>query len=207
MLELFYLCFAFLSIATTFTTGAGNNKRLYATDPLGLNDARSLGINCRGSTLCPWFSSPLTRVNIYLQQWMTGALADADVYAPYKHIACAPTGVGARAFCAFTTGVNIPAAGINGALIKTKMKELQNHGCFACGGVPISDDNDPNKMGIFKIDFVWNANCSDLPGRVICDPTTKGVGLNGSAIGNWTQPDFRLFDVPRTTPPDLVDIE
>ena len=137
---------------------------------------RSLGINCRGSVLCPTFleTDPLDYIGTLIKitngsaaycrpDFFCGPLNDTDVYLPGDHIVCLPLG---RSFlggiCAFSQGKTVPATGVVGALIKGKLQELSGHGCHVCGSVPLSDDNDPYSRGILTVNYVGGVVCKGL---------------------------------------------
>ena len=53
----------------------------------------------------------------------------------------------------------MPKEGIRGKVIIDRLFDLKMHKCLYCGGVPISGDNDPTKMGVLKSDWVGSADC------------------------------------------------
>lgn len=135
-----------------------------------------LGINCRGSILCPAYLevSPPDYINTLIMiangkgaycppNFSCGPLNDTDIYMPNDHIMCLPLG---RSFlggiCAFTQGKNVPVNGVNGALIKLKLLELRGHECRVCGSVPLSGDNDPSREGILTVNYVGGRACKGL---------------------------------------------
>ena len=123
----------------------------------------SLGINCRGNLWCPWSSKSSNRILPYLLGWIAISVNDEDVYETRAHIACvdlyAPSGVTGASFCLFTQGPNVPQPRINGSEMKRKLRQLSDHGCFACGSVPLAEDNDPNAMGILTLNYVLKRAC------------------------------------------------
>ena len=137
----------------------------------------SLGINCRGNVWCPWISRPSNRILTYLLDWIDSSVNDEDIYYNRVHIACvdlyAPTGVDGAAFCLFTQGRTVPPTGINGSEIKRKLTQLSEHGCFACGSVPLAEDNDPNAMGILTLNYVLERDCKPASDQKspICKPS------------------------------------
>ena len=91
---------------------------------------------------------------------------------------------GTTGYCAYTAGKNVPAAGINGSLIKQKLEELQIYGCFACGSVAIADSDDPVEKGLLKIDYVLPSKVKcGRPGEVVCPPTVPSTNRAGLEQG------------------------
>lgn len=145
--------------------------------------SNELGINCRGSFWCPWLNTASNQINLYLQAWLDSSLPDGDIYAPGAHIACAKLFYNAEAaYCVFTRGPNVSLPGINGSMVKTKMGQLKNHGCFACGSVPLKDNNRPGEMGELVVDYVAKGTCSPTPGMVVCEPSVPSGNGTGGAI-------------------------
>ncbi|MCJ1258911.1 hypothetical protein MMC24_006745 [Lignoscripta atroalba] len=143
-----------------------------------INSIAALGINCRGSLLCsptrsehptggliPHFVDALTRGGSPFDV-PGGPIADDTVYylGDPKHIACRPEEAGSG-ICLFMQG-NVPAAGINGSVLKTRIIDLYNHECLYCGSVPLSGDNNPVEMGILTSNYVSQAACIGVCGFV-----------------------------------------
>lgn len=153
--------------------------------------------SCRGSLWCPKFNIGYNRINIYFQDWINYTMSDSDIYGPGVQIACDTVTIafpplGTFAFCASTAGGNVPAAGINGSLIKQKMEELRTYGCFACGSVAIAESGDPVEKGVFKIDFVsGNKVKCGREGQVVCPPTVPSVHREGLEQG--PRPELGTF--------------
>ena len=57
---------------------------------------------------------------------------------------------------------NISEQGLDGAEVQLKMQQMIEHHCLGCGSVPISDDNDPEKMGILTVNYVRQSECEGL---------------------------------------------
>ena len=138
---------------------------------------RSLGINCRGSSLCP--SDPLAAdyIGIILEiayglakcnpqsRFNCGPLDDKDFYQPGANIICLPQGKSfLGGICAFTQG-NV-GAGVLGVLVKQKLEQLSTHGCKICGSVPLANNNDPTEAGILTVNYISGTACAGL-----CPPT------------------------------------
>lgn len=51
---------------------------------------------------------------------------------------------------------------MNGTVIATRAGELNRHGCWYCGSVPVSGDNNPREMGILTVDFVRDELCDGV---------------------------------------------
>lgn len=136
----------------------------------------SLGVNCRGSIICPAYleAFPPDYIGTFIKitsgsitdcppDFFCGPMNDTDIYLPNDHIVCLPIG---RSFlggiCAFIQGNNLPTTGVDGALIKRKLQELRGHGCRVCGSVPLSGDNDPSKEGILTVNYIGGLACKGL---------------------------------------------
>lgn len=162
----------------------------------------SLGINCRGSFWCPWFREPSNGILRYLLDWMKAEMHDEDVYFNSAHIACASLyaerDVKGAAFCVYTQGHNVPRSGINGSEIKRKLTQLSEHGCFACGSVPLAEDNDPNALGILTLNYVLEEKCKPFSDRKtpICKPSIPAAaGSQDSQPFTATSPNFHVFNL------------
>lgn len=154
----------------------------------------SLGVNCRGSILCPTYveAFPPNYIGTFISitsgnathcppSFSCGPLNDTEFYLPNDHIVCLPLG---RSFlggiCAFTQGNNAPATGIIGALIKRKLQELSDHGCRVCGSVPLSEDNDPGSLGILTVNYIGGVVC-----RGLCPSKHYTALLQTAANESW----------------------
>ena len=162
---------------------------LLVITPVSIRPINALGINCRGSSLCPQqelhspdYIQTILRISLGTAydcspRWgfNCGPMNDTDVYAPGAKIICLPQG---RSFlggiCVFTQG-NVAPLGMYGVAIKKKLKELRQHGCEICGSVPIGNDNDPDEAGILTVNYVSGAVCWGL-----CPPTHYNRVLSGS---------------------------
>lgn len=136
----------------------------------------SLGINCRGSILCPAHleAFPPDYIGTLVEitdgtarfcpsDFSCGPLNDTDIYLPKAHIVCLPLGQSfLGGICAFTQGSNVPATGVTGALVKTKLLELRGHGCRVCGSVPLGGGNDPHSQGILTVNYINSVACKGL---------------------------------------------
>lgn len=161
--------------------------------------------NCHGSIWCPKFNFASNRINLYLQNWIKYTMSDSDIYFPGVQIACATVTIllpplGTNSYCAYTAGHtagedNIPAAGINGSVIKGKMDELRIHGCFACGSVMMADsDGSSIEDEAFKIDYVpRNRVKCGMPGDVVCPPSVPSEDRTGLEQGE--RPVLSTFNV------------
>ena len=138
---------------------------------------KTLGINCKGSGTCG--IEPLETVdamyNLFVNgsdvanagspggtnQVLTGGpVAPGVVWQAGNHIACQPSNhIGG--ICMFMQG-NVPAGGVDTAVIIQRLGDLQAHGCKTCGSVPLSGDNNPNAMGILTLNFVKDGVCQGL---------------------------------------------
>lgn len=156
---------------------------------ISITSVNALGINCRGSSLCP----DIKLASNYILQiskiatgtafdcnseygFICGPMFDTDIYAPGARIVCLPQGKSfLGGICAFTQG-NVASLGTYGVVIKRKLKELSEHGCEICGSVPIGDRNDPNEAGILTVNYVGGVVCAGL-----CPPTHYRSSLSQSA--------------------------
>ena len=173
---------------------------LHVECALGINSSLStslrhpLGINCRGSLLCPAYldAFPPNYIGTFImilngstaycpRGFSCGPLNDTEFYLPNNNIVCLPLG---RSFlggiCTFTQGSNVPATGVTGALIKRKLQELSAHGCRVCGSVPLSEDNDPGSRGILTVNYIAGLACKGL-----CPSKHYTALLQSSANGSW----------------------
>lgn len=119
--------------------------------------ASTLGINCRGSKPNCWSQSGFDdTLETFLHFTRPGgSLGDSDLYSPGSHIVCRPWGaVPVGGICAFAQGRNLSPTGINGTMIRLKLKELVEHGCRTCGTVPLSEDNNPAEAGVLTVNYV-----------------------------------------------------
>lgn len=57
---------------------------------------------------------------------------------------------------------NVPAEGVDGYTIGRRIADLNWHGCHLCGSVPLSGDNDADKMGILTVNYVTGKGCNGI---------------------------------------------
>ena len=137
-----------------------------------VHPVQTLGINCRGSVLCPDGRVTYPYLHSLVQiargtdctsslRFNCGPINDTDIWAPGKHIICLPQEVSTGGICVFTQG-NVTPLGISGDLIRRKLIELEHHGCLECGSVPLSDDNNPYTAGILTVNWVKSGACWGL---------------------------------------------
>ena len=130
-----------------------------------LSSVIGLGINCRGSGFCPSiledlitdFSDAILHGNSTIVGG--GPMNDSDIYYDGypQDITCDKH----YTVCLFMQG-NVPVGGVNGSVIKARITDLRNHGCKVCGSVPLSGDNDPDKMGILTSNMVNQGSCDGV---------------------------------------------
>ena len=155
--------FCCLSVLISLSVNAISNSTL----------DRSLGINCRGSVLCPSDSLAADYIGIMLKiayglakcspqsNFNCGPLNETDFYQAGSNIICLPQGKSfLGGICAFTQG-NV-GAGVLGVLVKQKLEQLSTHGCKICGSVPLANDNDPVEAGILTVNYISGAACAGL---------------------------------------------
>lgn len=115
-----------------------------AAAALGLADA--LGINCRGSGLCPSDGAAGNLIN--LKAIVDGIQDRGRHYNTGQQIAC--TG----SLCTFfQNGASGNAGDASGLL-----QQLLDHGCHKCGSVPTQPGNDVSK-GELTVNVVGNPSC------------------------------------------------
>ena len=161
-----------LQIVITSTFWTSGTFGINSSLPTSLGKA--LGINCRGSLLCPSDPFPPDYVGTFIEiaqgtarycpaTYDCGPLNDTDIYLLNDQILCLPTGKSfLGGICAFTQGKEAPATGVTGALIKRKLSEVRNHGCHVCGSVPLGENNDPHSRGILTVNYVGGVVCKGL---------------------------------------------
>ncbi|KAI0100551.1 hypothetical protein GGR51DRAFT_532401, partial [Nemania sp. FL0031] len=153
-----------------------------------LGSARALGINCRGSGLCP-LATLENSANVGIVQLWHDVLASTDkdpntVYNSGDHIVC----IGVSVPITIGAGVSGGVEGLEGQLtletnaslgtggvclfpqgasltlaqIRDLVDALGDHGCTTCGSVPIhfvdEGSNDPSS-GILTSNYVGNPFC------------------------------------------------
>lgn len=139
---------------------------------LGL--AAAEGINCEGNRRCsPHVNHVLSKdvdlIDEFYQALANGA-SDVIVGGPLnsttryplpgqKYIACDA----AASICMSLSG-NHPAEGMDGLTLATRAGDLNSHGCWYCGSVPLTGNNDPKPMGDLKIDIASGPYCSGVCG-------------------------------------------
>lgn len=139
---------------------------------------RALGINCRGSGLCPSNYLAADYIGFMLNiahglakcnpksSFNCGPLNDTDFYQAGANIICLPQGKSfLGGICAFTQG-NVRGPGTLGFQVKQKLQQLSAHGCQVCGSVPLANSNDPAEAGILTVNYISGAACPGL-----CPPT------------------------------------
>ena len=164
---------------TTLTSTYSTQRNLLETKPnvtgsLDLvsmkNQTRHLlelemGLNCQGSVIMCVGANQMGVMHT-LRDYMYAIPTGYRYYAG-QDIACMKHNVYPSPlitwgfYCGFMEG-NIPAEGVDGALILLKMQQMIEHHCLGCGSVPFSDDNDPNTLGILTVNYVHLSECEGL---------------------------------------------
>ncbi|SLM35340.1 WD40/YVTN repeat-like-containing domain [Lasallia pustulata] len=136
--------------------------------------AAAEGINCEGNTRCSAkHNSGLSGQNDLMDEFYQalangasdviagGPLVSTTMYPlpGQKYIACDP----AAKICISLAG-NYPSGGVDGWTLATRVGDLNSHGCWYCGSVPLSGDNNPKEMGILKIDIASPDYCAGVCG-------------------------------------------
>ena len=101
------------------------------------------------------------------------------MYAPGDPVVCLEILGQGKGFCVFSEGRNVPQEGVSIGLVLTKLWELENHGCFACGYVPIAPDNNPDTLGVVKVDFLNPDRCYRVGGNVACQSRLDPLANTG----------------------------
>ena len=165
------------TVTTTFNNSAAR-KTLSQTDGLNLvtpanttavaasgTNELTMGLNCQGSgIMC--IGAAQSGVMHTLRDYMY-AIPHGYRYYAGQDIACMKHHVYPNPwiswgyYCAFMQG-NISSEGLDGAEIQLKMQQMIEHHCMGCGSVPISPDNDPQKLGILTVNYVRQSECEGL---------------------------------------------
>ena len=84
-------------------------------------------------------------------QVVGGPIDRTAIWQYGQDVACyTPAGV-----CVWTEGhVTRGMNGINGSVLVDRVGDLNYHGCWYCGSVPLSGDNKPDEMGILVVDYI-----------------------------------------------------
>lgn len=164
---------------TTVTTTYSTQRNLLQTNPnvtgsLDLismkNQTRQLseiemGLNCQGSYIMCVGANQMGVMHT-LRDYMY-AIPPGYRYYAGQDIACMKHSVYPSPiitwgfYCGFMQG-NVPAEGVDGALILLKMQQMIEHHCLGCGSVPFSGDNDPNTLGVLTVNYVRQSECEGL---------------------------------------------
>ncbi|KAI4104148.1 MAG: hypothetical protein LQ339_004001 [Xanthoria mediterranea] len=158
-----------------------------------------MGINCQGSSQCSFttVNSPniLAEFNATLitahgrtptsrpvlpAYAPNTTLPDLELFFEGEHIICARNLswlVGS--ICVFLQGEKVPADGVPGFVIKRLVHKLVRHGCKFCGSVPVSEDNNPYRLGILTSNFVTDKGCHG-----VCEQE-RGKQFLGHDLGIW----------------------
>lgn len=171
-----------------------------------LSERSSLGVNCRGNFWCPWIPQASNHILQYLIDWINAEVDDEDLYSHREHIACATLYADRKgrgsAFCLYTNGRNLAPPGIKGSEIKRKALELRKHGCFACGTVPLGDNNDPDDSGVLTLNYVLETECSTLSREEspVCPPYTAASTPGADPKPSGGFPTYKTFNLTLTNP-------
>ncbi len=127
-----------------------------------------LGINCQGSGVCHLLKGGEA---IPYMQNTSDAIHDNDIWLAGSHIFAIKTSgwFGHSSLCLFYQSdnvdnmnyiavVNVAYAAVPGSLVKQKLLQMYDHECKMCGSVPLSDDNDPVKLGELTANWVHDAH-------------------------------------------------
>lgn len=155
-----FSCISNLNLVSLLVVLCPRNSLVNAVSDSAVDSA--LGINCKGSWLCPseYLTPNYIRIMVEIatgvatcnprSDFNCGPMNDTDIYAPDVHIICLPQGESfLGGICAFTQG-NVASLGTTGVVIKQKLEQLSDHGCHICGSVPLADNNDPDKAGFLS---------------------------------------------------------
>ncbi|KAF6217754.1 hypothetical protein HO133_006581 [Letharia lupina] len=176
------------TVTTTYTTPPNLlQTKSNVTGSVNLINVRNLtspvseidmGLNCEGSVIMCIGSAQMGVMHT-LRDY-TYAIPTGYRYYAGQDIACMKHNVYPNPwitwgfYCIFMQG-NIPAAGVDGALIQLKMQQMIEHHCLGCGSVPFSDDNDPRTLGILTVNYVRQSECEGL-----CYYRPPGIAANAA---------------------------
>lgn len=134
--------------------------------------ASAEGINCEGNRRCSpkhngGLSGNTDLMDEFYQALANGAsdviqggpLISTTQYPRQgqQYIACS-----ADAKICLSLAGNAPAEGMTGLDLATRVGELNAHGCWYCGSVPLSGDNNPGKMGILRVNIASPPYCNGV---------------------------------------------
>ncbi|KAL8802699.1 MAG: hypothetical protein Q9182_003657 [Xanthomendoza sp. 2 TL-2023] len=140
------------------------------------------GINCRGSSQCSFTTNNTPNLLAEFNTTLTlgtgtspsskptlpnGPIMDLELFFTGEHIICARNLhwlVGS--ICLFLQGDHIPPGGVPGFVIKRLVHQLSGHGCLFCGSVPVSEDNEPYRLGVLTSNYVVDEGCQGVCGKV-----------------------------------------
>lgn len=117
--------------------------------------ASALGINCRGSELCPYVHTRPPPVTQVIQKAVEASELDpSTVYNSGDHISC----VIRDHVCLFPQNANLTLE-----KIRPLVSAVIEHGCKKCGSVPVhfvdGASNDP-RWGILTFNYVHTSSCT-----------------------------------------------
>ncbi|TPX13588.1 uncharacterized protein E0L32_006059 [Thyridium curvatum] len=133
---------------------------------LGLfaGSSQGLGINCRGSGMCPT-GDHLVAEN--LRNSINGA-PDDKTFKKGDHIACDPSAGGTAPWipglprlggeiCAFVQSVD----SMTGKQVKALAQRIVDHGCKVCGSAPLDKEKNDVKYGQLTFNYVTKPKCKE----------------------------------------------
>ncbi|KAA6416381.1 MAG: hypothetical protein FRX48_01101 [Lasallia pustulata] len=129
----------------------------------------ALGINCRGDKMCVkskniGLDPHNDLIDEFYQALANGASAvikggpidPARIYNYGQDIAChQKSGICMYLEATVTRGM----VSVNGSTIIARAGDLNSHGCWYCGSVPLSGDNKPEELGILVVNWVSEFTC------------------------------------------------
>lgn len=118
-------------------------------------DPMALGINCRGSAQCN-LSPAIPDAALDEILGYANSLDPNRWYENGNHIICVNKGSTFDGVCVFLQDTQ----GEHGYQIKPLLQSLRDHGCKACGSVPVvfPSSNDPSS-GILTVNYVVSTDC------------------------------------------------
>ncbi|KAF6783008.1 hypothetical protein CMUS01_16333 [Colletotrichum musicola] len=129
-----------------------------------IDQAASLGINCRGSNLCGRASTK--NAVKHITGYINGEISADRTYNNGEHIACITDGNSISTkggFCAFLQNTKNGATGVEIEELALVLADRKDDVCGNCGSVPytalkrLGNKNDP-KDGILTFNFVSNTD-------------------------------------------------
>lgn len=132
----------------------------------------ALGINCRGDKMCgKSHNGGLSKDNDLMDEFYQalangasavvqgGPISPTAVYYYGQDVACHP----ASGVCMTIAGpVRRGEVSVTGSTLIARAGDLNSHGCWYCGSVPLSGNNNPNDAGVLEVNYVGGTVCNGV---------------------------------------------